>query len=99
MTEYDNTTRGALFRNNKKQTDKQPDYTGSLNVGGVDYWLSGWVKVSQNGTKFFSVSVQPKEEQSTSARPTPKTRKPDPISTGLPRNDMNDEIPFAPEFR
>lgn len=101
MTDFDNTNRGALLRNNKKKTDKQPDYNGSLNVGGVDYWLSGWVKVSQNGNKFFSLSVQPKE-QSISEQAQAKIRRPDPISSGLPPkrsiipdDDMNgDTIPF-----
>jgi single-strand DNA-binding protein len=37
-------------------------------------------------------------EQSISQRAAPK--RPDPISSGrLPRNDMDDDIPFAPEFR
>jgi hypothetical protein len=30
MSEYIDT--GVLFKNNKKTTDKQPDYTGELNI-------------------------------------------------------------------
>lgn len=40
--EFDNTNRGAVWLNAKKLSDKHPDYTGSLNVDGKDYWLSGW---------------------------------------------------------
>jgi len=57
--------RGVLFRNEQKdpasETDR--DYTGSLNVGGVEYWLSAWVKVSKtNGKKYLSLAVKPKND-------------------------------------
>lgn len=42
--DYDNSNKGAVWKNDKKQTDTHPDYTGSINVEGVDYWLSGWKK-------------------------------------------------------
>lgn len=60
MTEYDNTNSGALFRNDRKSTDRHPDYTGSLNVNGTDFWLSGWLKTKRDGAKFFSLSIKPK---------------------------------------
>lgn len=61
MSEYDNTNRGALFKNDKKETDGHPDYKGSINVGGVDYWLSAWIKTSKGGAKYMSLSVKAKE--------------------------------------
>ena len=63
MAEFDNTNTGALFTNTKKKTDKHPDFTGSINVGGVEYWLSAWNKKSQKGQGFFSLSVKPKEDK------------------------------------
>ena len=62
MSDYDNTNTGALFKNEKK-SDKHPDYRGSINVNGIDYWLSSWLKISKSGEKFMSLSVQPKEAQ------------------------------------
>jgi uncharacterized protein (DUF736 family) len=59
--DYDNTNRGALFRNSRKEKDSHPDHQGTLNVGGVDYWISAWVKTSGKGQKYFSLSVKPKE--------------------------------------
>lgn len=60
--QYDNTNRGALFRNNSKEQDNHPDHTGSINIDGKEYYLNAWIKTSQNGNKFFSLSVKPKDE-------------------------------------
>lgn len=95
MTEYDNTNRGALFKNDRKEQDNHPDYKGSVNVGGVDYWLSAWLKRSQGGKSFMSLSVKPKEdqprEQSISQRAMPKGPAKRSI---IPDDDMQDEVPF-----
>jgi hypothetical protein len=95
MTQYDNTNRGVLFKNDRKKSDNHPDYKGSINVDGAEFWLSAWIKGVQRG-KFMSLSIKPKEEkQSISQQAQAKIKKPDPISTGRQRNDdMNDDIPF-----
>ncbi|CAN8142529.1 hypothetical protein THIOSC15_30002 [uncultured Thiomicrorhabdus sp.] len=56
--QYDNTNRGALFVNNRKQTENHPDYTGSVHLSdGKEYWLSAWKKQSQSGNTFLSISI------------------------------------------
>jgi hypothetical protein len=60
--QYDNTNRGALFKNDRRTTDKHPEYTGTLNVNGTEYWLSAWVRDGKRG-KYFSMAVKPKEEK------------------------------------
>lgn len=85
--EYDNTNRGVLFKNQKKEQEKHPDYTGSINVGGTEYYLSAWIKEGKSG-KFFSMSVKPKQDA-----------KPQDAQSGnaKPQNgfdDMADDIPF-----
>lgn len=69
--EYDNTNRGALFKNDKKETEKQPDYKGKINVNGQDFYLSAWIKNAKDGGKFMSLSVsEPMHgHQATKAKP------------------------------
>jgi len=63
MAEYDNTNSGALFKNDKKESDRHPDMRGSINFNGQDCWLSAWKKVSKNGQPYLSLSVTPKDDQ------------------------------------
>lgn len=93
--QYDNTNRGALFKNNRKADEKHADYTGTLNIAGVDHWISAWVRESAKG-KFFSLSIKPKD--GTAARPSPEQFK-QAVKQHFPDADLSDEIPFAPEFR
>lgn len=51
---------GSLFKNDRKTSDKGPDYKGQLKLGGVEYWVAAWIKTGANG-KWMSLSVVPKE--------------------------------------
>ena len=73
MTQYDNTNRGSLFRNDRKTADTHADYTGSLNVDGQEFWLNAWLKESKTGQKFFSLSVRPKEARPAASDDRPAT--------------------------
>lgn len=100
---YDNTNSGALFKNTKKEKDTHPDYNGSINVDGVDYWLNAWLKTSaKTGDKFMSLSVKPKEVAKPAPRQGPRfdgavarqlDNKPDPRK-GSGFDDMDSDLPF-----
>ena len=93
---------GALFKNERKERDNHPDYTGNAMIDGREYWISAWVKDGAKG-KFFSFAFKAKDDkpQQQSLGSKGRSSGPDRISTGRPRNsDMDDDqIPFAPEFR
>ncbi len=56
---YDNS--GVLFKNDKGDNPKRPDYRGSIAISGVDYNISGWIRESKkSGDKFLSLKVEPK---------------------------------------
>lgn len=57
---FDNTNRGSLNKNDRKEKPTHPDYRGQINVGGTDYWLDAWIKEGPKG-KWMSLSVKPKE--------------------------------------
>jgi hypothetical protein len=66
---YDDTNRGALFHASKEKVSDR-DYSGSININGTEYWLSGWVKTSAAGNKYLSLAVKPKAAADT-AKPNP----------------------------
>lgn len=54
----DKEDRGALFPNEKKERDTQPDLTGKLNVGGVQFYVSAWKnQAKSSGVKYLSLAV------------------------------------------
>lgn len=96
MSNFDNTNRGVLFVNDRKEPGStKPDRTGSLNVDGVEYFLDGWIKKSNAGATFLSVSVKRKDKQPGQAAPQPARQQAAPATTADPGgfSDM-DDVPF-----
>ena len=43
MTEqYKVENRGAIWKNDRKESDTHPDFAGSANVAGVEYYVDAW---------------------------------------------------------
>lgn len=102
MTQYDDTNRGVLFRNDRRENDRQPTHTGHINIEGREYWLSAWVKEGQKG-KYFSLSAKPKEgapkQQATAAGAAADYASAKSKPAGAGPAPLDDEIPFAMEWR
>jgi hypothetical protein len=95
MAEYDNTDRGSIWKNPKKEKDTHPDFTGTLNVGGVEYWVSAWKRKEGAPPKApaLTFQVKPKDEQKAAANTT--ARQSGQKVSILPDDDMDgDSIPF-----
>ena len=57
----------SLFKNERKEKNSHPDYTGSgMDLDGRPVWISAWLKETRDGKKFFSISLklrdQPRED-------------------------------------
>ncbi|MDP9090307.1 MAG: hypothetical protein M3O26_16395 [Pseudomonadota bacterium] len=88
--QYDNTNRGALFKNDDKSEDRDPDYRGNINVDWKEFWMDAWINTAKkSGKKFMSIRVKPKmasEHKGAAKNPPAQTAKAD------FRDD--DKIPF-----
>ena len=60
--------RGSIFDNDHKTTEKHPDFTGSANINGIVYWVSGWAEMS-NGKRKLSLSFKQQEERPQQSAP------------------------------
>lgn len=80
MAQYDNTNTFTLNKNDKGDNPKRPDYRGKINVDGIEFTLSGWVREGANG-KFISGSVQLKDNNSAGA-------------TKSVTEDVDEDVPF-----
>jgi|TARA_R110000772_G_scaffold156127_1_gene267183 hypothetical protein len=69
--EYDNTNRGSIWKNLKRETDKHPHLTGTINVEGAEYWVSAWARDKDANPKApeLTFSIKLKDVQSTPAEP------------------------------
>ena len=85
---------GVLFQNDQRQSERSPDYSGSITVDGKPYWLSAWKKSSRDGKEYLSLAAKPKLARDLGAGPNP----PDPrLSTPQQQArdaDLNDDLPF-----
>lgn len=62
-TMYNNEKSGVLFINDKKNPndpeDKQPNFTGSIEIGGIKYSLSAWTReYEKDGEKRKLISMR-----------------------------------------
>lgn len=86
MTYETNNNSGAIFKNDRRENDKQPTHSGNAVIDGKEFWISAWVKEGRNGGKFFSLAFKPKNEG----------RRPAPVERGGSYSEELDdsEIPF-----
>lgn len=74
-----------LRKNQDRKHDKSPEYRGSINVDGKEYWLAAWINKNEDGTSYFSGKVTAKDAAQSPAKP--------PASLGAALNG-DDDLPF-----
>ena len=81
---------GALFKNDKKQTDSHPDYTGPFyDADGKEMRIAVWLKTANSGSKYMSIQVS--EKLGIKDLPEPE---PAPVGGLEGEAPLDDEIPF-----
>ena len=86
--EYDNTNRGVLFKNDRKEKESHPDYKGNYTDGnGQEFWLSAWLKKDKNGNTFMSLSTTAKDDAHN--RGMAQVRQ-----AAKPTQELEDDLPF-----
>lgn len=95
MSQYDNTNKASLWKNDRKTEDKHPDYKGQVNVEGVEYWMSGWINTAgpnskRAGEKYISLRLEMKEGQQAGQASQRQQRAAPPPQ----QQDSFDDIPF-----
>src|SRR5262249_30191738 len=72
---------GIVGVNDKNAEDSHPDRSGSAKIGGVDYWVNGWLKKTKTGEPYLSLSFRRKDAATSSGG-------------GPPKRDDDSTIPF-----
>ena len=92
--QFDNRNRFVLFKNDRKTEERHPDYTGSfIDENGLEYFCDAWIKKSAKGS-FMSGRVKPKKPKAEQSMYDEQ-----PARRGSIKDHLNDDIPFAPEWR
>ena len=85
--QYDNSNRGVLFKNDRKEKDTHPDYKGSYTDGtGTEFWLSAWLKKDKNGKTYMSISRTAKEQVHSQGMQQARQ--------SLQTKELDDDLPF-----
>ena len=93
---YDNSNKGTLGKNKRKEKETHPDYSGKCEIDGKGYYISAWLKTagpsSQNpGEKFFSLAFKPKQADPGAYTP-PQTAPAAEPKADTPSDDT--DVPF-----
>ena len=94
MSNYDNSNKGAIWANDRKETERHPDYSGSANVDGVEYWISAWKRDANGNPRAPALrfSFQPKEQQA--EQPTAQEAVKPTAPSPAPGPAYDDDLPF-----
>lgn len=82
--------KGALFKNDRKETEKHPDYRGEAEIDGIEFYVSAWLTKSKKGTTYMSLKFKPKSEAGAKGVKDARTA----VQQPLVEETLNDDIPF-----
>ena len=61
--DYDNTNRGSIWKNDNRETERHPHFTGVANVAGKEFYVSAWRRDKDANPKApaLTFSFKPKD--------------------------------------
>jgi hypothetical protein len=86
--EYDNTNRGQIWKNEDRKSDTHPQFKGSMNIEGVEYWVSAWTRKPDANPKAPALTFSFKKKED---KQDDQIHKTDPVSAV---DEFDDKIPF-----
>jgi len=89
---------GSLFKN-EKQNDRQPDYKGTILIGGTTYEIAAWERTSQRGTAFLSLQASLPRDRTTTQQPYQQQAAPaapsyEGYADSFQAGDIPEDLPF-----
>ena len=88
LNQWDYEGQGRLWNNDKKESDKQPDFTGSLVLDGVKYSVAGWNNVSKQDKPYIGLRIKPWEDRDEESPSEVKTDQ----TTGMSKEEIKNLI-------
>jgi len=90
MSNYDNTNKGAIWGNKDKKGETHPDFKGSINIEGKEYWLSGWKRKPNDNPNAPSVKFSVQAKDAVHNQGVQNAQQ----AAAPAQDDFNDDIPF-----
>lgn len=90
---YDNNLTGVLFQNDKGDNEKRPDWRGSAEVDGKQYWVSGWER-EKDGAPYISLKLELKDANRPKAGQPQQAPKQERKPAAAASQTSYDDIPF-----
>ena len=87
MTDYTDEMRGRLFRNDKGDNPKRPDYRGHCEIRGVKLEIAGWLRDGPNCGQFLSLAFQVERTEGKGGGPAAE-------AAGEGEPETKDPLPF-----
>lgn len=87
---------GALFKNDKQGVEARPDYTGTAKIWDKEFFLSAWIKKSQSGKTYMSLSfkINEKGSQAQGTQPAGQATAQPTDQAPAASAPVDDDIPF-----
>ena len=86
--EYNNTNRGQIWKNEDRKSDTHPHFKGSMDIDGVEYWVSAWTRKPDANPKSPALTFSFKKKED---KQDDQIHKADSVSVV---DGFNDSIPF-----